>query len=106
MWAVIATIFVYRWSYSQSVGAALSRIAATALSFVLCFVYLLFFPFHLWGMGALIGIGAIVMSLVGRPDGIITTESRPLLTQQTWWAISCVSKAIVDTGLFTPTDPQ
>jgi uncharacterized membrane protein YgaE (UPF0421/DUF939 family) len=73
MWAVIATIFVYRWSYSQSVGAALSRIAATALSFALCFAYLLFFPFHLWGMGALIGIGAIVMSLVGRPDGIITT---------------------------------
>jgi uncharacterized membrane protein YccC len=73
MWAVIATIFVYRWSYAQSVGAALSRIAATALSFTLCFVYLLFLPFHLWGMAALIGIGAIVMSLLGRPDGIITT---------------------------------
>ncbi len=73
MWAVVATVFVYRWSYAQSVGAALSRIAATALSFALCFAYLLFLPFHPWGMAALIGIGAIVMSLLGRPDDIITT---------------------------------
>jgi uncharacterized membrane protein YgaE (UPF0421/DUF939 family) len=73
MWAVVATIFVYRWSYAPSVGAALSRIAATVVSFALCFVYLLFLPFHLWGMAALIGIGAIVVSLLGRPDDIITT---------------------------------
>jgi uncharacterized membrane protein YccC len=73
MWAVVATIFVYRWCYAPSVGAALSRIAATVVSFALCFVYLLFLPFHLWGMAALIGIGAIVVSLLGRPDDIITT---------------------------------
>jgi uncharacterized membrane protein YccC len=73
MWAVIATIFVYRWSYAPSMGAALSRIASSVLSFALCFVYLLFLSFHLWGMAALIGIGAIVMSLLGRPDDIITT---------------------------------
>jgi uncharacterized membrane protein YccC len=73
MWAVVATIFVYRYSYEQSVGAALSRIAATSVSFVLCFVYLLFFPFHAWGMGVLIGLGAVVMSLLRRPDDVITT---------------------------------
>ena len=68
-----ATIFVYRFSYEQSVGAALSRMGATSLSFALCFIYLLFFPFHLWGMATTIGIGAIAMSLLGRSDDIITT---------------------------------
>jgi hypothetical protein len=63
MWAVVATIFVYRFSHEQSAGAALSRIGATSLSFALCFIYLLFFPFHVWGLAALIGVGAIAMSL-------------------------------------------
>jgi uncharacterized membrane protein YgaE (UPF0421/DUF939 family) len=73
MWAVVATIFVYRYSYEQSTGAALSRMAATSLSFALCFVYLLFFPSEVWGMAALIGIGAITMSNLDRPDDVITT---------------------------------
>jgi uncharacterized membrane protein YccC len=73
MWAVAATIFVYRESYQQSVRAALSRMAATLLSFVLCLAYLLIFPFSPWGMAALIGIGAIILNLVGRSEDIITT---------------------------------
>jgi uncharacterized membrane protein YccC len=73
MWAVAATVFVYRYGYEESVGAALSRIEATSLSFVLCFIYLLFFPFHLWGLAMLIGVGAVAMSLLGRPDDVITT---------------------------------
>ena len=73
MWAVVATIFVYRYSYQQSTGAALSRIAATSLGFALCFVYLLFFPSEVWGMAALIGIGAVAMSVLDRPEDVITT---------------------------------
>jgi uncharacterized membrane protein YccC len=73
MWAVVATVFVFRNSCEQSVRAALSRMAATSLSFVLCFIYLVLFPFHFLGMAALVGIGAVVMSLLGRPDDIITT---------------------------------
>jgi putative flippase GtrA len=73
MWAVAATIFVYRESYRQSVLAALSRMAATLLSFVLCLAYLLIFPFSPWGMAALIGIGAIILTLFGRSEDIITT---------------------------------
>ena len=73
MWATIATLFVYRFSYEQSIGAALSRMTSTVVSFVLCLVYLLMFPFHLWGLAALIGIGTVTMSLIGRPDDIITT---------------------------------
>ena len=59
MWAVVATIFVYRYSHAESVR--------------LCLVYLLIFPFHVWGMAALIGIGAIVVTTMGRPDDTITT---------------------------------
>jgi uncharacterized membrane protein YgaE (UPF0421/DUF939 family) len=73
MWAVVATVFVYRLSYQQSLSAALSRMAATLLSFVLCLVYLLIFPFSAWGMAALIGIGTIVLTRLGRPEDIITT---------------------------------
>ena len=73
MWAVVATIFVYRYSHAESVRAALSRMAATAVSFALCLVYLLIFPFHIWGMAALIGIGVIVVTTMGRPDDTITT---------------------------------
>jgi len=73
MWAVVATIFVYRYSYEESVGAAFSRMGATLLSFALCFLYLLFFPFHLWGLAVLIGVGAVAMSLLRRPDDVITT---------------------------------
>jgi len=73
MWAVVATIFVYRFSHAESVRAALSRLAATSVGFVLCLVYLLIFPFHVWGMAALIGIGAIVVTAMGRPDDTITT---------------------------------
>jgi uncharacterized membrane protein YccC len=73
MWAVVATVFVYRLSYQESRRAALSRIAATLLSFVLCLLYLLILPFSAWGMAALIGIGTIVLTLLGRPEDVITT---------------------------------
>jgi len=72
MWAVIATIFVFRYSYGESVRAALSRTSATLFSFALCFVYLLFFPFRLWGLVLLIAIGAIALELLGRSEDIIT----------------------------------
>jgi uncharacterized membrane protein YccC len=74
MWAVIATIFVYRDSYEQSGGAALSRMSATLVSFALCFVYLLIFPFHVWGMAALIAIGAVVLAMMGRSNDMITAS--------------------------------
>src|SRR6201993_3268319 len=57
MWAVAATIFVYRESNRQSMSAALSRLAATCMSFVLCLLYLLIFPFSPWGLAALVAIG-------------------------------------------------
>lgn len=73
MWAVVATIFVYRFSREESVHSALSRMAATLVSFVLCLAYLALFPFHVWGMAALIGIGTVAVALMGRPEDTITT---------------------------------
>jgi uncharacterized membrane protein YccC len=72
LWAVIAAIFVLRGSYEQSVAAAVSRMSATTVSFVLCLVYLLFLPFHLWALAVLIGASALVVTLIGRPGDAIT----------------------------------
>jgi uncharacterized membrane protein YgaE (UPF0421/DUF939 family) len=72
MWAVVATVFVYRESYKESARAALSRMTATLLSFILCLAYLLIFPFHPWGMAMLIWVGAVVLTLIDRVGDIIT----------------------------------
>jgi hypothetical protein len=74
MWAVAATIFVYRDSYEESGSAALSRMFATLVSFALCFVYLLILPFNVWGMAGLIAIGAIAVVMIGRSNDMITTS--------------------------------
>jgi uncharacterized membrane protein YgaE (UPF0421/DUF939 family) len=72
MWAVIATIFVNRDSYQQSLAAAASRMAATSVSFIICLVYLLFFPFHSWALAVLIGVSVLTVTLLGRPGDAIT----------------------------------
>ena len=72
MWAVVATVFVYRTSYRQDAEAALSRTVATLLSFVLCLIYLLIWPFHPLGLVVLIGIGTLILTLLRRPGEIIT----------------------------------
>lgn len=74
MWAVIATIFVLRRCYQESVNAALLRTSATLLSFALCLVYLLIFPFRILGLIVLIAIGAIVLDLIGRSEDVITAS--------------------------------
>jgi uncharacterized membrane protein YccC len=72
LWAVIATAFVYRWGYEQDLAAARSRIRATSLSFVLCLGYLLFLPFHPWGMATVIGAGTLLLILARHGDDVIT----------------------------------
>jgi uncharacterized membrane protein YccC len=72
LWALIATTFVFRDSYTRSRTAAVSRMAATSVSFVLCLIYLLFLPFHLWALGLLIGLTVLATTLAGRPDDSVT----------------------------------
>jgi uncharacterized membrane protein YccC len=73
MWAVIATVFVYRIGYAESVRAAVSRGVATAASFVLCLAWLLFLPAGPVGLVVLIGVGTALLLFVGRPDDVVTT---------------------------------
>ena len=72
MWAVLATIFVLRDSYGKSVAAAVSRMSATCVSFVLCLIYLAFLPFHAWALAVLVGASALVVMLLGRPGDAVT----------------------------------
>jgi uncharacterized membrane protein YccC len=73
MWAVAATVFVFRESQVRSWSASIARLVATCVSFALCLLYLLLFPFTPVGMAALIGIGTVAMMLLGRRDDIVTT---------------------------------
>ena len=73
MWAAVATVFVFRDTRANSVSAGLSRLLATCVSFALCLLYLVLFPFQPVGMAALIGIGTVVMMLLGRREDIVTT---------------------------------
>lgn len=72
MWAVISTVFVCRYSYVESVRAAVTRLSATTISFALCLVYLVFLPFHLWALALLVGTSALVATLIGRPGDAVT----------------------------------
>lgn len=73
MWAVAATVFVFRESRQDSLSAGLERLTATSISFALCLLYLSVLPFTPQGMAALIGIGALVMTLLDRREDIVTT---------------------------------
>ena len=72
MWAVVATIFVFRQSLRQSAKAALTRTLATFLSFALCLVYLLFFSPSILGMAVLIWLSAIILCFAGRSEEAVT----------------------------------
>jgi uncharacterized membrane protein YccC len=72
MWAVLATIFVLRDSFGKSVAAAVSRMSATSVSFVLCLIYLAFLPFHAWALAVLVGVSALAVMLLGRPGDAVT----------------------------------
>jgi uncharacterized membrane protein YccC len=73
MWAVVATVFVFRDTRDQSLSASISRVIATCVSFALCLAYLLFLPFNPAGMAVLIGIGTLSTMLLGRRKEIVTT---------------------------------
>jgi len=73
MWAVVATVFVFRDTRAESLTAGLERLIATCVSFALCWLYLLLFSFQPLGMAALIGVGTVVMMLLGRREDIVTT---------------------------------
>src|ERR1700751_4433611 len=73
MWAVVGTVFVFRDPRTNSLSARFARLIATCVSFALCLLYLLLFPFQVLGMAVLICVGTLVMMLLGRREDIVTT---------------------------------
>jgi uncharacterized membrane protein YgaE (UPF0421/DUF939 family) len=72
MWAVVATVFVFRETRLRSLSAGIAGLIATCVSSALCLLYLLLFPFTPVGMAALIAIGTMLTALLGRRDDIVT----------------------------------
>jgi uncharacterized membrane protein YccC len=72
MWAVVATVFVFRETRLRSLSAGIARLIATCVSFALCLLYLVLLPFTPVGMAALIAIGTMVMAWLGRREDIVT----------------------------------
>ena len=68
LWAVIATVVVYRDRSAGSVATAISRVAATGVRLVICLAYLLIAPSHPWAWALLIALGATLTAGLGRPD--------------------------------------
>ncbi len=73
MWTVVATIFVYREKFSDSRTSAASRMSSTLVSFVLTLAYLSLFPFTAWGLAIVVGLGALIVDVAGRPQDSVTT---------------------------------
>src|SRR5215470_12116556 len=73
MWAAVATLFVFRETREGSLSAGKSRLAATLVSFVLCFIYIALLPVNAVGIGLVIGVGTIVILVLGRHEDIVTT---------------------------------
>jgi uncharacterized membrane protein YccC len=72
MWAVVATVFVFKDTREHSVAAGAARLAATLVSFALCSLFLPFFPPTGAGTALLIGLGTLVMISLNRQEDITT----------------------------------
>jgi uncharacterized membrane protein YgaE (UPF0421/DUF939 family) len=107
MWAVIATVFVLRDSYEHSMTAAVSRIMATVVSFALCLIYLVFLPFHPWALAVLVGVSALVATLIGRPGDAITAAITTAVVlvvaavspQHAWQPILRLADTVIGVGV-------
>jgi uncharacterized membrane protein YgaE (UPF0421/DUF939 family) len=73
MWAAVATLFVFRETREESVAAGISRLIATCVGFVLCFIYIALLPVNAAGIGVLIWLGTLIMMMLERRSDIVTT---------------------------------
>jgi uncharacterized membrane protein YccC len=81
IWAVVATIFVFRDTREDTLHLSMSRLVGTSLSFVLCEIYLLAFTFTPWGMALVIAVGGIIAAGIGRSGdaGIVAITTTVIL---------------------------
>ena len=72
MWAVVATVFVFKDTREHSLAAGGARLAATLVSFALCSLYLSFFPPTGAGTALVIGFGTLVLIMLSLQEDITT----------------------------------
>jgi uncharacterized membrane protein YccC len=70
LWAIVATVYVFRDTRAKSLSASIGRMIATGVSFALCLLYLLLFPFTPMGLAALLAGGTLIMMALGRREEI------------------------------------
>jgi uncharacterized membrane protein YccC len=70
LWAIVATVYVFRDTRAKSLSASIGRLIATGISFALCLLYLLLLPFTPLGLVALLACGTLIMMVLGRRDEI------------------------------------
>jgi hypothetical protein len=68
MWAVVATVSIFKGADGESLSAGRSRLAAMCVSFAQCLAYLVIWFFYSAGMTAPIGIGAALKPIRFNPN--------------------------------------
>jgi uncharacterized membrane protein YccC len=70
LWAIVATVYVFRETRVKSLSASIGRMIATGVSFVLCLVYLVLLPFTPLGLVVVLVGGTLVMMVLGRREEV------------------------------------
>ena len=70
LWAMVATVYVFRDTRAKSLSASVGRMIATGVSFGLCLLYLLLLPFTPLGLAAVLVCGTLIMMALNRRDEI------------------------------------
>ncbi|HZC57617.1 MAG TPA: FUSC family protein [Xanthobacteraceae bacterium] len=70
LWAIVATVYVFRDTRAKSLSATIGRMIATGVSFALCLLCLLLFPFTPTGLATLLTCGTLIMMVLGRREEI------------------------------------
>jgi uncharacterized membrane protein YccC len=70
LWAIVATVYVFRETRVKSLSASVGRMIATGVSFALCLVYLVLLPFTPLGLVVMLACGTLLMMVLGRREEI------------------------------------
>jgi uncharacterized membrane protein YccC len=74
MWSVVAAAFVFSDQVRTSGHTFTGRMTATLISSGLCFAYLLVWPFTVWAIALIVGVGVVILAAVGLQAETVTTS--------------------------------
>lgn len=73
LWAVISGLLVWQSTPRRTREAAKLRFNASFIGALIGGIYLMFFDFHVWGLGLCIGLGVVGNYIIAFQDGIRVT---------------------------------